>query len=167
MQFEHFPLESFCLTCRHCTVQKVVLHYCELCQQKCGWQKRGLEGTQTRLMSWGSPCLCRRLDIWDPGGGAQAGKEMPLWRWRASRGPAGAVRCRGPKEIPLWRWCAVTGRWKGYKLESRLEGRKVVWKYTFEAHTHTHIHISSKGKSRTAKTHFLTSICIGPLRSKS
>ena len=48
--------------------------------------------------------------------GVQAGKEIPLWRWRASRGPACAVRCWGPKEIPLWRWCAVTGRWKGYKL---------------------------------------------------
>ena len=35
--------------------------------------------------------------------GVQAGKEIPLWRWRASRGPACAVRCRGPKEIPLWR----------------------------------------------------------------
>ena len=31
----------------------------------------------------------------------------------------------------------------------------------------THTHISSKGKSKTAKTHFLTSICIGPSRSKS
>ena len=43
------------------------------------------------------------------------------------------LHCQAPceKEIPLGRWCAVIGRWKGYKPETRGERRKMVRKYSF------------------------------------
>ena len=137
----------------------VVLHYCELCQQKCGWQKRGLEGTQTSLMSWGSPCLCRRLDIWDPGGGRKPVRKYPF-----DAGPACArALSMSKRNTPL---TMVRRHWPVEGLQTRnpvggAQGGMEIHLWS------THTHISSKGKSKTAKTHFLTSICIGPSRSQS